>query len=350
MNERLGLPSASKATRWLACAGSVLAESQFPDETSVAGIDGTRRHDILAGIPVEGATPEDYEICDELRALEHSVLDEWADTHQVTGIICTRETRMKLRDDKKRVIATGKPDAIYLGQCGKKTVALVVDYKTGHGLVATQENAQLATLAVMAKQEMEVEEASYAILQRNVTPVIETLLALDLKVWEQKLFLALDRATDKSARRTAGQWCLYCKAAGSCPEAHSATRELSVRGSEIMDITKMPELLNACLQAEGVIDAVRAKARTLLKDGLPIEGWALRDESRRSITCDSTAMERVVQGVGKAIASECVDFSLSRLEKALSKDLGKKEAKAKADALLAGLIERRNITKLVRTK
>ena len=350
-DERLGLPSASKASRWLGCPGSVQAEAQYPDEQSVAGIDGTRRHDLLAGLPVD-ATDEDYEICDALREIEHAVLDRWVEAHKVSAIICTRESRMKLRDQKKRVIATGKPDVVYLGQSGDKTYALILDYKTGQGVVSSQENAQLSTLAVMAKQELEADVVSCAIIQIGNPALIETLEALDLRVWEQRLWIAIERANEPNSRRIAGEWCLYCKAAAGCSEAHSATKALAETSSQVLDISKLPELLQACTQAEGVIDAVRAKARDLLKAGVEIPGWILRDEARRSITSDSDALERVVQGAGEKVASECVDFSIARLEKALAKEkkVTKKEAKAMADAMLSGLVEKRSFTKLVRVK
>jgi len=351
VDERLGLPSASKTDRWMECPGSHAAEAASPQEPPGPEAErGIRLHAILAG-EAKAHQADDQEAVDKLKAIEEEVLRKWIKDCEVEAVLPTREYRLKLRNAQRVVLATGKPDVVYVGQSKAKTTCLILDYKTGEGIVSTAQNPQLCALGVMARQEYGAEEVSYAIIQAGNPAGYETLFDLDLKVWEQKLFLALERVHQAMPSRVAGKWCLYCRAAASCAEAHAATKALSIVPEQaVMDISKIPELLDACLMAEGVIDAVRARAKQLLRDGHALGGWQLREESRRSLSDDREAFDRVATMVGRTEASKCIDFSIGKLEKVLSATLTKREAKQKVEGILAGLLERKSVSKLVRVK
>jgi len=350
-DERLGLPSASRTDQWVNCPGSHLAQAQFPEgEPNEAAQKGIRIHSKLAGEAIE-LEKEEAELADQLREMEGHLVAKWLEAYQVSGVLSTREQRLKLRNDQKKVLCTGKPDVVYVGQGQGKTIALLVDYKTGEGVVATEGNYQLQTLGVMVRQEYKAEEVSYGILQKGSPIEFASMTDLDLRVWEQRLFIALERALEPTAKRIAGAWCRYCRAAGACPEAAEETKTLAVRGETLLlDVSKVPALLYACLAAEGVIEKVREKARELLRGGAEIPGWKLQEEQRRSVDRDGDAIERVMTSLGRQEAMSCFSFSLTALEKTLAKTLSKKEARAKAESMLDGLIIKRNVTKLMRVK
>ena len=350
-DERQGLPSASRTDQWVNCPGSHLAQAQFPDdEPNEAAQRGIRIHSHLAGEAIE-LDADEKELSTQLREMEGLLVARWLEANQVSGVLSTREQRLKLRNDQKKILCTGKPDVVYIGQASGKTIGLIVDYKTGEGIVSTQGNYQLQTLGVMVRQEYKAEEVSYGILQRGSPLEIGTMADLDLRVWEQKLFIALERALEPTAKRIAGSWCRYCKAVGACPEAAEQTKTLALRGETLLlDISQVPALLDACLAAEGVIEKVREKAKALLRQGAEIPGWKLQEEQRRSVDSEADAIERVMTSLGRQEAMNCFSFSLTALERTLSKNLPKKEARAKAESLLDGLISRKQITKLMRVK
>ena len=140
IDERQGLPSASKRERWSKCPGSFELESLIPATPSGEAAErGNRIHDALHTGDFSVLNEEEAGLAEKLRGLEELAVAQWRKIEGGTLPLSSpqREQRLGLKIDAK-LILTGKPDAIYASDSS----ILVLDYKTGMVPVDSTENLQ----------------------------------------------------------------------------------------------------------------------------------------------------------------------------------------------------------------
>lgn len=354
---RMGLPSASKAERWVNCVGSVQLEELIPDtESGPEAKRGDRIHFALADGKVNDLPSADEVECAELlqemekQAVEAFRTEVKASDESFSGkLISIREQRLVFKRGDKPLM-TGKPDLV-MHTDGIVKRGLIVDYKTGQGIVPTEKSHQLRVLAFMAADEYGLEEVYVTILQPNNPIVLQKISRSEMRVERERTLLALDRIQEKSAQRQVGPWCQYCKATGICPEAQEATKTLSTTSSAVIDPSSLPRLLEVCSLAEGVIENVRKRAREILEGGGEIPGWKLVSSKRRSITSSASAYHLIKEAFGDEVAMGASSVSLTDATRSLATKAGikEKEAKAKIESVLADIIEMKQTNRLMRS-
>lgn len=354
---RMGLPSASKAERWVNCVGSVQLEELIPDsESGPEAKRGDRIHFALADGKVNDLPHADEietaELLQEMEKqavaafrLEVKTLDETFNG-KLTAV---REQRLVFKRGDTPLM-TGKPDLVMWTE-GIVKRGLVIDYKTGQGIVPTEKSHQLRVLAFMAADEYGLEEVYVTILQPNNPIVLQKIGRSELRMERERTLLALDRIQEKSAHRVVGPWCQYCKATGICPEAQEATKTLTTSSSAVIDPSQLPRLLEVCTLAESVIENVRKRAREILDAGGEIPGWKLVSSKRRSLTNSACAYGLIKEAFGEEVAMGASSVSLTDAAKSLATKAGlkEKEAKAKIESLLADIIEMKQTQRLMRS-
>jgi hypothetical protein len=355
---RMGLPSASKAERWTNCVGSVQLEELIPDaEQGPEARRGDRIHFALADGKVNDLPNADEVECAELlqemekKAVEAFRLEVKAVDESFNGkLTACREQRLVFKRGETPLM-TGKPDLVLWTETLVKR-GLIVDYKTGMGIVPTEKSHQLRVLAFLAADEYGLEEVYVTILQPNNPIVLQKMTRSEIRLERERTLLALDRIADKSASRQVGPWCQYCKATGICPEAQEATKTLTTTStSAVIDPSQLPRLLEVCTLAESVIENVRKRAREILDAGGEVPGWKLINSKRRSITSSASAYHLIKEAFGEEVAMGASSVSLTDATKSLATKAGlkEKEAKAKIELVLADIIEMKNSQRLMRS-
>ena len=353
-DERLGLPSASSASRYAACLGSWQLEKQIAEgvATNDANI-GNRIHAALALEPVDNLTSDETWTIDRCREQELELVKAtFPEATEEPNV--WREKRLWSIDDRGVKLWSGKPDVIYVvGSAG-----LIIDYKSGRGAVENAaENLQLRCLVALLDENFgfTFDRITVAIVQPLAGPPsvavyesadIRNAIAESADLMEQIQKIGHPRTPSESA-------CKYCKGKPFCTEA----RELAVAGP----LTNAPEgitpdaiaatltnqtlaaFLDRAAQAEAVIEACRTEARRRLSEGDAIEGWTLKEGAMRETIKDTeTVYLRFIESGGTyEDIMPAITINKTKLKDALkvATETKGKELDAKLTALLDGCIE-----------
>jgi hypothetical protein len=353
-DERLGLPSASSASRYAACLGSWQLEKQIAEgaATSDATI-GNRIHAALAMEPVENLTSDETWTIDRCREQELELVKAtFPEATEEPNV--WREKRLWSIDDRGVKLWSGKPDVIYVvGSAG-----LIIDYKSGRGAVENAaENLQLRCLVALLDENFgfTFDRITVAIVQPLAGPPsvavyesadIRNAIAESADLMEQIQKIGHPRTPSESA-------CKYCKGKPFCPEA----RELAVAGpltnapegitpdaiAATLTSSHLAQFLDRAAQAEAVIEACRAEARRRLAEGDTIEGWTLKEGAvRETIKDTETVYLRFIESGGTyEDIMPAITINKTKLKDALkvATETKGKELDAKLTALLDGCIE-----------
>lgn len=287
-DERKGLPSASSMERYMLCPGSYQAERDLPDEGSEDAASGNRIHAVLAG---EKVTPP------------------LTDEEGTTMLACQTQANALLdaylphRDEihvEKRYWWgqqwSGKPDVVAIDTL--QGHAVVIDYKTGRGEVASAEgNMQLRALTVLVNAEHQVERITVAIVQPlSGEASVCTYQADDLRKARIEILAIITAIHQPDApRRPSAKACRYCKAKTTCPEAREGALQMPVSNipegstpehiAAVLSPATLSDFLSRAEFAERVIAACRQEAVRRLTAGEQIPGWTLKPGSvRESVT------------------------------------------------------------------
>lgn len=353
-DERLGLPSASSASRYAACLGSWQLEKQIAENavTNDATI-GNRIHSALAMELVDNLTSDETWTIDRCREQELELVKAtFPEATEEPNV--WREKRLWSIDDRGVKLWSGKPDVIYVvGSAG-----LIIDYKSGRGAVENAaENLQLRCLVALLDENFgfTFDRITVAIVQPLAGPPsvavyesqdIRNAIAESADLMEQIQKIGHPRTPSESA-------CKYCKGKPFCPEA----RELAVAGP----LTNTPEgitpdaiaatltnqtlaaFLDRSAQAEAVIEACRTEARRRLAEGDTVEGWTLKEGAvRETIKDTETVYLRFIESGGTyEDIMPAITINKTKLKDALkvATETKGKELDAKLTALLDGCIE-----------
>ena len=350
-DERRNLPSASRIERLMLCPGSWTLEQSLPrppgdDAPSPDADRGRRIHAALADEPnitLSALSDDERDVADRCRLLADDLARQ---TGMADADFIIVERRFWLTNDELERVFSGKPDRVTI----KGREALIVDFKTGNvGAEDATANAQLRALAVLLADAFDLDSCRVVIVQPLVTPQVSTAFynADDLKQARAELLAVLAAAMDEAAPRLAGEsQCRFCTAKAVCTEAQE--RVLAVARTRGQRPPMMPDklavMLDACVEAERVIDAVRDYARSVLAlDCGVIPGWTLKPGRVTDTITNPQAVFDAAQrrGVTQEQFLKCVNIGKAALKAELKTATGAKgkALDAEFDALLDGNTE-----------
>ena len=354
-DERSGLPSASAASRYAACLGSWDLERQVAEvESTGDAAIGNRIHAALALEPVSNLTTDETWVIDRCREQEAELV---ANTFGGYDTNCFREKRLWSLDADGNRLWSGKPDVIYTAEVSGLLCGLIIDYKSGRGIVENaSENLQLRCLVALLDESwgFTMDRITVAIIQPLAgSPSVAVYESSDIHsaILESN---GLIKAVQKvgQPRTPSESACKYCKGKPYCSEA----RELAVAPplsnapeettpdaiAATLTNQTLAAFLDRAAQAESVIEACRAEARRRLSEGDAIEGWTLKEGSvRESITDSEKVASRFLElGTYEQLAP-AITLNKTKLKEAIKTATGFKgqQLTAKLDALLDGCIE-----------
>ena len=341
-DERKGLPSASSMERYMLCPGSYAAEQGQPDETSEDAEIGNRIHAALAGETVTPPLTDDEErTMEACKAQANALLD---------AIVPHRDEMQIERRYWWGQQWSGKPDVVAIDTL--QGHALVLDYKTGRGEVASAEgNMQLRALAVLVAVKHQLHKVMVAIVQPlagAASVCVYTPKDLSRATQEALAILTAIHQPD-APRRPSAKACRYCKAKATCPEAREASVALPLANipegttASAIAATLTGETLGEFLKraefATKVIEACRDEAKRRLEAGEVVLGWQLKPGSvRETITDPAKVFTRFAElGGTQDKFLPCVSVTKGKLKDALKATTG---AKGKAlDEQLGAMLD-----------
>lgn len=321
------LLSPSAAHRWLECTPSAVAESAYADEGSAYALEGSLAHAVAALEVLTRAgkaeTPQAKACLQEIEALAPLVEGEVSD-----------EMREHARDYATRVMATYKAetgdadraDRVELhvetsldlddwahGSHGTADIIIVgerritvIDFKYGRGVrVSAEGNPQMRMYALGALSEFGVErgieEICMQIIQPRLNAYSTDLMTVDeLEEWGLEVLHPLSEMARRGlGRRSAGEWCRFCKDKVACPEldgiaAQAATLQLDRQDARSLGQTCLPMIP----ALEIWIETARRNAMTMMLQGTDVPGFKMvRKRSLRRISDPATAIN-LLRGAG----------------------------------------------------
>ena len=274
--------SASGAHRWMACPGSVNAESNYPNKSSSFAEEGTRAHELMEACLVSG-----------LDAAEISVDEEMADSVQIyldyVRSILPDHLFVEKEVDFSEWIpgGFGTADTIAI----KNNTLHIVDLKYGKGVrVDAERNPQAMLYALGAYAEYgflkEFTTVKIAIIQPRLDHISEWELSIvDLLKWGEQASQAAAETESPQAKRIPGEkQCRFCKAKASCAALAAMTENTIMADFEALGEIQPPnkltqERMAIVLRAKPLIEAwlsaVENEVKTVLAEGKEFPGFKL---------------------------------------------------------------------------
>lgn len=337
--------------RIVQCPGSlglieeIRSAGELHEQPSAYAEAGTRIHAdwaaAMMGVPSEVTiTPDETEtskwLKDETQRLINASLWTWYPVRGAAHDIefqCTVEVRLwGLTVSGNRY--SGQYDFAYVNE--SDGVALLVDGKTGWNYVEPAEtNLQLATLAVLAMENYNINDIIVAIVQPPVRKVT-TARYKRSELYKAKGYIhrAVDESQSSKLFRSSVSACRYCHAKIHCPILTDIFMNIS-RGKLPADIATALEHVTL---AEMVADEVKANAKRILEnDPTAIPGWEFTKptEVRKIKSADKAYLKLVSSQPQYLLAPqfmECCSVSVGKLERAVGDAVGAK-SKDRAAAL-----------------
>lgn len=356
--------SASSASRWMACPGSVSAQDGHADDDDGGpfAAEGTAAHEVAARCLAQGHDPEDYlghEVTVGKRVIE--ITREIVDGVKVYVDECERR---KVACDVFRVEQTfnlnslmppapmfGTADFVVYHEASR--LLTVVDLKFGRGvLVDAEGNPQLryyalGALLALAKP---VTTVKAIIVQPRAGGIKEAEFdAAELIEWTADLLEAARRTQEKDAPRNAGSWCRFCKARASCSELRRfsvATTQAAFDDGELDKLdaemvgpnsvsdAELAAILDRLDKVELWMRAVREEAFKRLNAGKEIAGWKVVAKRARRQWTNEEAAEGLLDMLG---VSEDRIFAKKIVTPAQAEKLVDKSQRAALSALTAAV-------------
>jgi len=359
---------ASKAERWMNCAGSVRMCRGIPETSSPYAQEGSAAHDLGA------------------RALRKKLpADTWVDTiiggEQVTLEMCeavqvyvdhVRERQKKLRAARLFIEQTfdlaplsppgpmfGTADTVLVYKGGVHIE--VIDYKHGRGVVVDPtENAQLmyyclgAVVGLRDLLKAKPETFTVTIVQPRAFHAGGIVRSFDfdyeaLVAFKHKLFDRAVKTGAPDAPLVVGSWCQFCLALPVCPaqEDHAtsvAQAEFSTLPAtmppapEVMTEQQLATVLDKGSIIEDWLRAVSAHVLGLLEAGVEVPGYKLVPKRATRKWIDEEAAVEWVEASGYDPLRSVVK-SPAQIEKDIKEKLPRGKKKQAAE-MIGHLVEK----------
>ena len=259
--------SPSKASRWMACPGSVREEARYPDESGPAAVDGTHSHTLLEHCIKGGLGDPTTMVGVKLKDHEGEFVvdaDRAARVKVAIDYIRQRVAESPLFE----ILAERRVDpAYYLGrsdlsgtadvQIRTPGVLEIIDYKDGMGIVEAAGNPQLelyalgalASLGVPINQDTGYHTVCLTIVQpKLMVKGLPAVSSHEIRVTDllEKLgnYVIKAAATDApDAPLVAGDHCKFCKHKGACSAlAGQVMKEVGVMFPQVTQPTDVVEI------------------------------------------------------------------------------------------------------------
>ncbi len=287
--------SASAASRWMNCPGSVKLSEGQPNPPTIHSATGTCAHDVAAVCLTSGRTPA--ELLGKIHATDG--FDITVDQEMVDAVnlyISEIETEaqpddecwveMPLLDALAKIDSDFGGTADYVRYRASTKHLRVMDFKYGAGTyVEADDNKQLKiyALGAMLQVAKPISEVEVVIVQ----PRFEG--ARPVRSWSFKASEILDFVADlqEAAEKTrqpdaplaAGDWCGFCPAKRICPEiTRKRNAILAAEFGEVVNHTELATLLAAIPQVKAQIKAIEELAYREAVAGREIPGFKLVDK------------------------------------------------------------------------
>lgn len=281
----------SKASRYIACPGSVALCKQAPEipageyakegsmlHAAIAScLDENVAPDTMLGFELDGVVLTEELLETKLRPALNA-LDEEIDPEAGMEFAVEQEVSF----GKFLPEAYGSVDLI--GRRGD--TAIVLDWKFGHGVVTAENNSQLMFYAAAAMRTEatkwafeDATEIEIVIVQPMATPIVSrwTCLFSDIAKFERVLKASIKEAKSAEPRLRQGDHCTYCpaKAAALCPIMNGAMDRALKADLQMLDVAKLGRACRDADLLEKFIKDLRVMVVTALENGVEVPGWKL---------------------------------------------------------------------------
>jgi len=320
--------SASAASRWMACPGSLLMSEGLPDGKSEAASRGTLGHALAEHCLVNGNEAWEIDgiagqaVDEDLQGAVQAYLD------LVRSRGGTLLPEVKVQYDDVLGVASGDgfgtSDAVVLLPGGKIEVW---DLKLGHRWVGAEDNPQLMLYACGVVRTLEalgedVNEVLVGICQPYLSEngSFQVLTRDQLMEWEAKFREGVARVKEAEAHKlgpTSKKWrtlylnpgeeqCKYCRANSSCQAlADAVDHTVEAAKDDEFDVVTAPAVIDGAKLAEAYakigmlevfIKAVEGECNRRAHEGQPVAGtklvlgregnrkWGNEEEAKKSLT------------------------------------------------------------------
>lgn len=292
--------SASGASRWMRCPGSVAAEEGLPDSSSPAALEGTKAHAWgalcletgkpardLIGTPVDVDQDEHWVIEDDGEMARY--VDEYVrQLHALNGGAhhAQVETAVPISHITGEEGASGTADYIAVEFANGGVTVRVHDLKYGRGVrVEAEDNPQLLMYASGALEQIdwlldgyppERVQVEMYIHQVRLDHLPEWRLSLpQLRQWALLLSERAGLTQDPGAPRVPGETqCKFCKARTSCPALLKHVSD-TVAEPPPEEVEAVAEFLPRLKLIRDWCATVEARAVELLQGGQEVPGYKL---------------------------------------------------------------------------
>jgi hypothetical protein len=307
--------SPSAAYRWTKCPGSLAACEGLPDRTSSYAEEGTLAHAVGAAL-LKGQHPPD---CPE------EMLDHCLEYQELIENLRDPDGVLEVEKEILSAIISGFGGTIdSLIYNPKPQELIVTDLKYGKGVpVFAENNLQLlsyGSLACEAYMTKPVKTVKFYIFQPRA-PTDEPLredhsTPEALSSWRGGFLIpAIAKANEPNAPRCGGEWCRWCKAMATCPEARAEVESRAMvalqsaktgmvrpPAPENLTPTEIANVLDFSAILADWITAVEANAMQRLMAGEQITGRKLvRKGTHRKWQDPKVAAETLEKLLGKEV-------------------------------------------------
>ena len=334
--------SASGAKKWLACPGSVVLESRFPDEGSAYAAEGTAAHSLGEAkirLAVKELTNAKYQKAIKGLAITEE-MEGYTDGYRDFVLERFNAARAKTPDAKLLLeqrldFSEYVPEGFGTGDC--VIVAAheleIIDLKYGAGVVVSAEgNPQLRLYALGALEAWDmlygIDTIAMIIYQpRRDNISTETVSAAELLEWGEAVREKARLANSGTEDCFAGSHCDegFCKARPICRAYADSCNSLAALGFKrpaSLSLEEIAETLDLSARLVKWAELVKAYAAELALSGVEVPGYKLVEgRSSRAYALDDDA---IMQMLLKAdYAQEEITVTKLRTVADMEKTIGK---------------------------
>jgi hypothetical protein len=337
--------SASGSAKWSLCPGSVFAEKDFPNTTSIFAEEGTAAHELA-----EIILRDDDELNLGIFSLFGVTLPE-------SGVTVTQdmldyvmvyvnyvksisgELFVEQRVDFSHIAPDGfgTSDAIVIND----SVMTIVDLKYGKGVRVDADNNTQGILYALGTVNdygmlFNIKTINIVIVQPRLDHISEWSLSIDeLNRWGERLKQAAELTATENAPRVPGEkQCQWCKAKATCPALNKLTESTLMTSFDNLETSKpetlTDEQLRIALDNKKLIlawfDAIETIVTDRLTGGNAFNGYKLVEGRSNRAWRDEDATAKALIGV--------IDMDKLYISKLISPAQAEKElGKSRADLL-----------------
>lgn len=325
--------SASSASRWLACPGSVAAASAAPAPAASDYADeGTAAHLVAEYCLRFDCPPGEAEVM--VNGKPYPVDDELAEAVSAY-VSLVRDAGGTLLIEKEVLIAPDLGGTVDAGIIDRaRGIVHVVDFKYGRRAVDVRQNPQLTIYAAGLLQEFPgAKVIRRTICQPRVSPPVSTVdvSADEFRSEVRDLMAGYEAAKSPDAPRHAGSHCRYCPALASCREHRAmvattvgadfdlaSKTPISLPAVEKLDNTQLARVMDLADLLTEYAKAVKAEANTRMMRGQKIPGWKVVEKRANREWIDAAKTSQALGAIlGSAAYTVPELLSPAQMEKAL---------------------------------